>query len=75
MEADHGQWWTVQFLWREGATASHIHMRLAAVCGEAAPSHAGKTFTSNDKLQVVFPQWRQDTQKEGFAMQMWKLPE
>ncbi|XP_023722757.1 uncharacterized protein LOC111872800 [Cryptotermes secundus] len=39
MEADnHGEQWTVWFLWREGVAASHIHTRSAAVCGEAAPS-------------------------------------
>ncbi|XP_023708117.1 uncharacterized protein LOC111864818 [Cryptotermes secundus] len=39
MEADnHGQQWTVWFLWREGVAASHIHIRLAAICGEASPS-------------------------------------
>ncbi|XP_023708351.1 protein GVQW3-like [Cryptotermes secundus] len=39
MEADnHGQLWTVWFLCRGGVAAPHIHTRLAAVCGEAAPS-------------------------------------
>jgi hypothetical protein len=29
------------FLWRERVAASHIHTRLAAVCGEAAASNVG----------------------------------
>ncbi|PSN48237.1 hypothetical protein C0J52_03593 [Blattella germanica] len=39
MEADnHGQRWTVWFIWREGVTASDFHKRLVSICGEEAPS-------------------------------------
>jgi hypothetical protein len=35
----HRQIWTTWFLWKKGVLIADIHWQLAAVCGEAAPSH------------------------------------
>jgi hypothetical protein len=34
----HGQRWATWFLWKEDVSATYIHFRLAAVCGDAVPS-------------------------------------
>ena len=35
----------------------------------------GKKFTTNEELHAAVHQWRRDTPKEWYTMQIWKLPE
>jgi hypothetical protein len=64
MEADnHGQRWTVWFLWREGVAASHIHTRLAAVCHRQRVMVLARDSRKETPVHGVEARWEPSSQE------------